>query len=130
MNIKEVFRSYIWEIPLYFLIGFFGSILLFGCAVGLQTAKTTASIPLPDGRVLHYESGKDQQGIDALYTQQIDPVTDKVIKKTLRLKVDKAGTPEAAYAAMVEQQRALAEQQKAVTELLKAVIKRLPVPVP
>jgi len=103
-------------------------VMFSGCTAQLQTAKTIAKVPLPDGRVFEYESGKEQQGIDALYTVEIDPATDKIVKKTMRLKVDKTGTPEAAYSALVEQQKAMTETQKAVTELIKAVIDRMPVP--
>lgn len=105
-------------------------VFLAGCTARLQTAKTTAKIPLPDGRMFEYESGKDQQGIDATYVVEIDPATDKVVKKTMRLKVDKSGTPEAAYSALVEQQKALTEQARMVTELLKVLLDKLPVVVP
>ena len=108
------------------LIVLLGTVLLLGgCSAKLQTAKTTATVPLPGGRDLQYESGKDQQGIDAAYETTIDPATGKVIKRKLHLKVDKSGTPEAAYAAMVEQQKALTEQQKAVTDLIKNVLERM-----
>ncbi len=55
-----------------------------------------------------------------------------VIERTYSLKVDKSGTPEAAYAALAEQQRAIAGQVKAVTGLLNALIagarKAAPIP--
>jgi len=105
--------------------------LMTGCAVSpLQTAQTRAGLEFADGRRFYYESGKEHTGIDA-EIQEIDPETDKVTK-VWRLKVGKSGTPEAAFAAMVQQQNALTAQQKAITELIQrfldAAIRGAPIP--
>ena len=97
-------------------IGFLMVVALAGC-VPLQTAETTASLTFPSGVAAHYHSTKDQQGID-IRIEEIDPKTDKVIKKW-RLVVDKSGTPEAAFKAMAERDKITAETIKAlITKLL------------
>ncbi len=96
-------------------------LLLTSCAVSpLQTSQTRAGIEFADGRTFYYESGKEHTGIDA-EIQEIDPDTGKVVKQW-RLKVGKSGTPEAAFAAMVQQQNALTDQQRAITELIQRVL--------
>ena len=109
-----------------------------GCTVPLQTAETIAEYPIMDGHgnvhMAKYKSGKDQQGIDAQYEIEYDATGKIILEKRFSLKVDKSGTPEAAYAALAEQQRALAEHQRSLTEMLNIILnagKRVaPVPVP
>jgi len=92
-----------------------------GCSVApLQAARTEATLDFGDGRKFHYSSNKEQSGIDARI-MEIDRKTCKVVKEW-HLKVEKTGTPEAAYAAMVQQQNALTQQQKAITDLIKKVL--------
>ena len=82
--------------------------------------ELAATLELGGGRKFHYLSNKEHTGIDALI-QEIDPKTGKVTK-IWKLTVEKSGTPEAAYRAMIQQQAALTEQQKAVTELIRGVL--------
>ncbi len=91
-------------------------VLLAGCAQ-LQLAETTVEIPLGEGRVAKYTSSKDQTGVD-IEVREIDPQTLNVIKYW-KVTVEKAGTPEAAYAALADQQRALAELMKALAPLIE-----------
>jgi len=92
--------------------------LLVGC-MPLQTAETTASMTFPSGVQATYRSTKDQQGIE-VYIEEVDPKTDKVIKKW-RLVVDKSGTPEAAFKAMAERDKITAETIRAlITKLIAA----------
>jgi len=92
-----------------------------GCSVApLQAAKTEATVEFADGRKFHYSSNKEQSGIVASI-KEIDPATGKIVKEW-RLAVEKTGTPEAAYAAMVQQQQALTEQQEAITQLIRAFL--------
>ena len=81
--------------------------LLSGCAQSF-TAKTKASYT--PGGAITYESDKEQVGLDVVY--EVDE-NGKV--KTIRIKVDKSGTPEAVTAA------ALAAQLKALTILESAM---------
>jgi len=98
--------------------------ILAGCSVApLQTATTEAVLEFADGRKFRYVSGKEHMGID-VEIQELD-ANSGVIVKVWRLKVAKSGTPEAAFAAMTQQQNALTEQQKAVTELIKSLGGRL-----
>lgn len=101
------------------------SLLLFaGCTMApLQASRTEATLQLADGRQFTYYSNKEQTGIDVQITE-LDPKTNRVIKKW-RLKVAKTGTPEAAYAAMVQQQTAMTKQNEAVTKLVQAVLMRI-----
>jgi len=95
--------------------------ILAGCSVApLQAARTEASIEFADGRKFRYSSNKEQSGIVASI-KEIDPATGKIVKEW-KLAVEKTGTPEAAYAAMVQQQRALTEQQEAITQLIRAFL--------
>ena len=98
------------------LLTAFSLILLAGCSQ-LQTASTTVEIPFGEGRVAKYHSTKDQTGVD-INVVEIDPATQVVIKHW-QVKVDKAGTPEAAYAALADQQRALADLMKALVPLIE-----------
>lgn len=84
--------------------------LLGGCSP-IQTAQTEADVTLPGGKMFHYKSGKNVQGLK-LEIWELDP-EGKIIKKWF-LQVDKAGTPEAAFAAMIQ-------QQKSVTDLVKVL---------
>jgi len=104
-------------------VGFLVAVILAGCSVApLQAARTEATLEFGDGRRFHYSSNKEQSGIDARIFE-IDPKTGKVIKEW-HLKVEKTGTPEAAYAAMVQQQNALTQQQQAITKLIQAFLER------
>ena len=99
-------------------------LLTAGCSVApLQASRTEASLQLSDGRVFTYYSNKEQTGIDVQITE-IDPKTNRVIKKW-KLKVARTGTPEAAYAAMVQQQTAMTKQSEAVTNLVRGVLEKL-----
>jgi hypothetical protein len=99
-------------------------LLTAGCTMApIQASRTEASLQLPDGREFTYYSNKEQTGIDVSITE-IDPKTNRVIKKW-RLKVAKTGTPEAAYAAMVQQQTAMTKQNEAVTDLVRGVLEKL-----
>lgn len=75
-----------------------------------------------NGRTFTYFSNKEQSGINASISE-IDLKTGKIVKKW-KLEVEKTGTPEAAYAAMVEQQHALTAQQQAITALIKDFLAR------
>jgi len=100
------------------------ALLLFtlgGCSVvPLQASRTEATLELEDGRVFRYFSNKEQSGVD-VRIKVIDPKTGKVLKE-YRLQVEKTGTPEAAYAAMIQQQAAMTEQHRAVTELIRSFL--------
>ena len=94
-----------------------------GCA-SLQTAETTFEYELPDGRKLTYASSKDHSGID-VEVSEIDPTSGKVIKKW-KIKVEKSGTPQAAYAALARQQDSLANLMKAFVPLVEKAISAAP----
>lgn len=79
---------------------------------------------LPDGRKITYSSSKDQAGIDLEITE-LDPKTGKVIKRWV-IKVEKAGTPEAAYAALTRQQESLADLFKAFIPLVEKAAAGIP----
>lgn len=83
------------------------AILLSGCGVGQFTAKTSASYVIsPDGnKTIHYESNKEQQGLDVALVEEKGDV------KSLTIHVDRAITPEAAIAAALQSQ----------TELIKLI---------
>ena len=99
--------------------------LLMGCSfVDLQTARTDFEYELPDGRRITYSSTKDQAGIDLLITE-IDPTTDKIIKKW-RLRVEKSGTPEGAYTALAQQQQSVADIMKLLIPLVAKAVKAAP----
>jgi len=91
--------------------------LLGGCAP-LQVAKTTASLTLPNGLVAHYESTKDQQGVEVII-EKVDPKTNKVVERW-KLVVEKAVTPEAAFIAMAERDKVTAETLQVLVEKLIA----------
>jgi len=94
-----------------------------GCSVApLQSSRTEASVEFADGRIFRYSSNKEHSGIDASI-KEIDQRTGKVIKEW-KLKIAKSGTPEAAYAAMVQQQTAMTKQNEAVTKLVQSVLER------
>ncbi len=101
-------------------------LFLSACTPTIQTAKTVIEVPMPDGTIAKYQSGKNFQGIDATYTYKIDPKTGKVIEKSVTLKVDDSGTPRAAYKALGEQLKANAERDKAFAEVLKSILRRAP----
>lgn len=81
-----------------------------GC-VSMFTARTTASYEA-DGKKIFYESNKDQMGLDATYE-----LYESGAVKAVRIKADKAVTPEAAIAAALQIQ---SEIIKEVIPLLKA----------
>jgi len=94
---------------------------LAGCTVAtLQASRTEATLDFADGRRFRYISNKEHTGIDVLI-QEIDPKTGKAIK-IWTLVVAKSGTPEAAYAAMIQQQAAMTEQHRAVTDLIRSFL--------
>ena len=100
------------------------SMVLGGCQIApLQASKTTAEVEFADGRMFRYESNKEQAGIDATI-HDIDPDTGTVIR-AWRLLVEKSGTPQAAYEAMVQQQRAIVERDKAITDLIRRVLEQV-----
>lgn len=94
-----------------------------GCAA-LQTARTDVQVDLPDGRKITYSSSKDQAGIDLEITE-LDPKTGKTMKRWI-IKVEKAGTPEAAYAALARQQESLADLFKAFVPLMEKFAAGIP----
>ena len=95
-----------------------------GCTVAtLQASKTEATLEFADGRIFRYSSDKEHSGID-VSIKEIDTRTGKVIKEW-KLKIQKSGTPEAAYAAMVQQQTAMTKQNEAVTKLVQSVLERM-----
>ncbi len=98
-------------------------LFLQGCAA-LQTARTDVYVDLPDGRKITYSSSKDQAGID-LEVSEIDPRTGKVTKKWI-IRVEKSGTPEAAYTALARQQESLADLFKAFIPLMEKVTAGIP----
>jgi len=105
------------------MLRYWAIVLMFlgGCSVApLQASRTEATLELEDGRKFHYFSNKEQSGVD-VRIKVIDPKTRKVLKE-YRLQVEKTGTPEAAYAAMVQQQAAMTEQHRAVTDLIRGFL--------
>jgi len=83
---------------------------LTGCAQ-MFTAKTVASYVTPDGRMIHYESDKEQIGLEAVYTDKDG--------KTVSIKVDRAGTQESVIAATLQMQMQLLQMIQQLTPLLK-----------
>ena len=74
-----------------------------GCGVAKYSASTTASYKTPDGIEVFYESNKDAEGVIV----EIKEVEGKA--KTITIKVEKAGTSDAAIAAALNAQLKLAE---------------------
>ena len=81
-----------------------------GCGVSMFSAKTKASWTDPGGKTITYESDKEQIGLDATF----DPKTGY-----FHVKVDKAGTNEAAIAAAAKQSEAVADVLKAIIPLIE-----------
>ena len=106
-----------------FLAALLALILLGGC-VPLQTAETEAEVALPGGKMFRYKSGKDVQGLK-LEIWEIDPDSGKTIKKWF-LQVDKSGTPEAAYAAMIQQQQSVTDLVKILVPLIEKLTAAAP----
>jgi len=122
MKTNDALRT--WQIWVGFIAGVVVTSFLLslgGCSVApLQASRTEATLELEDGRVFRYFSNKEQSGVD-VRIRVIDPKTKKVLKE-YRLQVEKTGTPEAAYAAMIQQQAAMTEQHRAVTDLIRSFL--------
>lgn len=86
---------------------------LVGCGASFFSAKTTATYTLPDGKVIVYESNKEQQGLDVILKQKDGQITD------LRIHVDKASTAEQAIAAALAVQVKLMEMLERLAPLIE-----------
>lgn len=86
------------------------ALLLAGCGVSQFSGSTKATWTTPDGKTISYESNKDTVGLDATF----DPITGK-----FHIKVDKAGTSEAAIAAAAEAMKANANVMQELIPLLQ-----------
>ncbi len=83
-----------------------------GCA-RLFTASTTASYSGPDGRLIEYQSDKEQIGLEAVYV-----VDEQGRVREVRIKVDKASTQAEVIQAVLQQQRQLSETLSSLLPLL------------
>ena len=106
------------------LICFFVAVMILnGCAllggnVGQYTATTEASYEM-DGKKANFKSNKEYTNLEA----EFDPSTGKFF-----IKVDQAGTPAAAIAALARSQEKLSETMAGVMLMLKEfLLKAAPV---
>ena len=91
--------------------------LLCACGVNRYAASTTASYKTPDGTVVEYESNKEHEGV----VVEIKDVDGKA--KSITIKVEQAGTSEAAVAAALQTNLKLTEMlQKLMPMLEKAAM--------
>lgn len=93
---------------------------IWGC-VPMQLAKTEVEIPFGDGRVAKYTSTKDQTGI-TINIYEVDPKTELVLKHW-EVEVEKSGTPEAAFMALAEQQKAMADLLRTIMPFVKKALR-------
>ena len=85
-------------------------LLLTACGVARYSGTTKAIWTAKNGDTITYESNKDVAGLEA----ELDPVAHK-----LHVKIDKAGTSEAAIAASAEAMKANADVMRQLLPLLE-----------
>jgi hypothetical protein len=108
-------RQQIWRAFIYSLAIGVVALTFAGCAQ-MFTAKTRATYTSPDGKQILYESDKEQVGLEA----HVNPETGEI-----HIKVDKASTPEAVIAAVLQVQTRMLD----MIQQLQALLAKTPVPV-
>jgi len=89
-----------------------------GCGYAFNSASTKAVYQItPDGKLISYESNKEQQGLS------LDLVEDDGKIKSVKIHVDRAGSLESIVASMAAQQAALAKILQDLLPLMAAASK-------